>query len=202
MGHPAKSKPGQAGRQQGFSLLEAIMVVVVTLVLVALTAKSMLSARDNYNLSSAARQVASLAQLARTKAMARFTRFQVKVSTTGTTANTYRMEVCTSPNATTNACDAWDLDPLSADTPLPSGVTFSTSQITGKGAAGETPAAQATEMTFNSRGLLWDSPNKTPADVRCFYLQSRTLRRPMAVCSTMVGQTTVYRLYGTNWEKQ
>lgn len=196
------SAEGKAHRrnQRGFSLLEAIIIVVVTLVLVALTGKSMLSARDNYNLTTATRQVASVVQLARTRAMSHDTRYKVVIDTT---ARVYRMEVCNKNSANT-ACDSWSPDATSGSVPLPPTVDFSITtpvSVTAPPPGSGTTVTQATEMAFNSRGLLFDITANAPTDTRCFYIQGNN-KRPMAVCSTMVGQTNVFRLYNGNWQKQ
>lgn len=200
MPHTRGSKPSQDS-QGGFSLLEAIIIVVVTLILVALTGKAMFSARDNYNLTSAARQIASTAQLARTRAMARDTRFRLLVDTS---ARTYETKMC-NKNADGTACDSWSTADGTAPVMLPPRVEFSTStpvSIAAPPPGNGTTVTQAADMSYNSRGLLSDHSTGQPVDSRCVYLQGSNNSRPIAVCSTMVGQTAVFRLSGGNWTRQ
>jgi hypothetical protein len=196
---PSRAKSSRA--EAGFSLLEAILVVSVTLVLVALTGKAMFSALNNYKLSSSARNVAAAVQLARVKATARNNRFRVLTDTTGT-VHTFRIERCTGHDTSTNppGCSGWALDAQSADTALAGAVELSIVGITTTAPGDTSGPHQAAGMTFNSRGLLIGSDN-SPAENACFYLQ-RTGSRPMAVCTTMVGKTTIYRWSGATWQVQ
>jgi type II secretory pathway pseudopilin PulG len=196
-----RTEPGQGRWQGGFSLLEAVIVVAVTLVLVGLTGKAMFSARENYNLTTTARQIASLAQVARTRAMAGDTRFRVVVDAT---ARTYRTEKCSKNPAGTACVDPWPVAAGTAPVLLPPRVSFSTTSpvsISAPPPGNGTAVTQATEMTFNSRGLLFDSASGQPTDTRCFYIQGNS-KRPMAVCSTMMGQTSVFQLVGSEWKRQ
>jgi len=195
-----RTEPGQGRWQGGFSLLEAVIIVAVTLVLVGLTGKAMFSARDNYNVTGAARQIASLAQVARTRAMAGDTRFRLVIDTT---ARTYSAEMC-NKNTSGTGCDSWSVASGTAPTVLPPRVNFTTTtpiSIPAPPPGNGTAVTQATEMTFNSRGLLFDTASGQPTDTRCFYIQGNN-KRPMAICSTMTGQTSVFLLAGSNWQRQ
>ena len=195
-----RTEPGQGRWQGGFSLLEAVIIVAVTLVLVGLTGKAMFSARDNYNVTGAARQIASLAQVARTRAMAGDTRFRVVIDTT---ARAYSTEMC-NKNTSGTGCDSWSVARGTAPTLLPPRVNYSTTtpvSISAPPPGNGTAVSQATEMTFNSRGLLFDTTSGQPANTRCFYIQGNN-KRPMAVCSTMMGQTSVFQWVGSEWKRQ
>lgn len=195
-----RTEPGQGRWQGGFSLLEAIIVVAVTMVLVGLTGKAMFSARENYNLTTTARQIAALAQVARARAMAGDTRFRLVIDTT---ARTYSTERC-KKNTSGTGCDSWPVAPGTAPTQLPPRVNFSTTapvSISAPPPGNGTAVTQATEMTFNSRGLLFDTTSGQPTDTRCFYIQGNN-NRPMAVCSTMMGQTSVFQWVGSEWKRQ
>lgn len=181
-------------RQAGFSLLEAIIVVAITLILVAITSKAFLSVRNNYNVSATARQIASWAQVARGKATGRDTRYRVEVDATN---RVYRIQSCTARSGDT--CTTWTADAGTTDMPLPSGVTFSTSGISAA-PAGHSLTSANTTMVFNSRGLLVDDSGD-PLDSRCFFLQGST-NNPFAVCSNLPGRTATFRLSGTTWSAQ
>ena len=190
MRHPIRVKTeGTHGSQSGFSLIEVLIVVIIVMVLVAITAKSMGSLVANYRLSSAAREIAATAQMAKIKGTARDARYRVWINNT---ARTYRVEAF--PRG-----GSWTLDANAADMPLPTGVNFSTTGIS-SAPPGQT-TTQADEMSFNTRGLLIDTVTFAPTDGRCFYLQGNTTQ-PFAVCSTLTGKTTVYRLSGSTWEVQ
>lgn len=183
---------------RGFSLLEAIVVVAITMVLVALTAKAMFSALNNYNVASTARNISSAVQLARIKAAKSETRYRVTVTTT-----TFRTEACTAQDFSTNpaTCSAWDLDQGSSDMAFANGVVLATSGITTAAPNDTSGPNYGTDMTFNSRGLLWDTANKQTQNNSCFYLQGKGTRS-YAVCTTMVGKTTIYVLNGSTWATQ
>ena len=190
MRHPRSEKPdGRHGSQTGFSIIELIIVAVIIMVLVAIAAKSMGSAVRNYRLSGVARDVAATAQMAKMKGSARDARYRVRINTG---ARTYRVEAF--PRG-----GSWTLDTNAIDMPLPTGVNFSTTGIS-SAPPGQT-TTQAGEMSFNTRGLLIDTVTFAPTNGRCFYLQGNTAQ-PFAVCSTLTGKTTVYRLSGSTWEVQ
>lgn len=199
-----QSRSGHANRRlhRGFSLLEALIVVAVTLVLVAMASKGFLRAQYTYSINSAARQVGSVIQLARSKATARNNRYQVQIDTT---SGTYSLMYCSAQNltATPVTCDAYALDSPTAQTNLPAGVTFVVPAGVTVAPVGAGAPSQAANMTFNSRGLLIDNSSPTPIDLRCFYL-ARTGVKAMAVCTTLSGRTAIYALNaaGTGWNEQ
>ncbi len=180
--------------QRGFSLLEAIIVVAVTLVLTAMAAKGFQSIKNSYELNTATREIASLAQLARGRATGRATRFRVLIDTSD---RSFKMQSCTARS--TNTCTTWTDDTQSQSGVLPASVSFITS--------GVSPAPQGssvtypTDFTFNSRGLQVNDTG-VPVDNRCFYLQGQQVGRIMAVCTTLTGRTVVWRLSGSTWEQQ
>lgn len=184
-----------AGGQRGVSLPEVLIILAISMVMVALTSNSMQSAVNIYQVTRSCRQLSALAQLARTQAAGRATRYRVLIDAS---ARSYRMQFCSSSSGST--CTAWSADPYSGTVTLPPGVSFTASGIS------VVPPDQpsitlATEMTFNSMGLLYDESTNALADGRCFYLQASG-DRPRAVCSTMAGKTTVARLNGSTWESQ
>ncbi len=189
----------QHGEQSGFSVIELIVVVAITLVLAALTGKSMVSAVQNYRLSSAAQGLAATVHLAKMKATARDARYQVLVNTG---VGTYRIQRCLRPPPGSATPCTWQLDPGSDDIPLPPGVSFIAAAVA------PPPPGQSggpdTDMTFNSRGLLvvnTNAPTAATVNTRCFYVQGQS-DRIYAVCSSLAGKTTVYRQLGSAWEVQ
>jgi Tfp pilus assembly protein FimT len=182
--------------QRGITLPEVAIVVAMSMVMAALTSQSMQSAVNSYQMTRSCRQLAALAQMARIHAAGRATRYRLRIDATN---RRYLVEYCSSSSG--NICTAWTADPYTGQTQLPTGVSFTAAGI------GVTPPEQssvtlASEMTFNSLGLLYDESGHQLADGRCFYLQASSGDRPMAVCATMAGKTTMYRLYSGTWEVQ
>lgn len=175
--------------QRGFSVLELVVVVAITLVLVALTGKAMFSAVNAYRVSSSARQIASWVQVARMKATARDTRYRIITS-----GRTYSMQ------RYNRGSSAWEDDPGTVAITLPPGVNFSATTPVSLSTPPEgSTLSQATDMTFNSRGLLVN--NSGPIDRQCLYIQGQTTQ-PYAVCTTLPGRTTVYRWNGSVWQRE
>lgn len=180
--------------ENGFSLLEVIIVVAIIMVLVGLTLITMTSSVRNYRLSSAARQLAATVQMAKIKAMARDAQYRV-VADTSTTPHSFVVQF------RPRGAASFAPDPNSDRFTFPTSVRFDNSGISAA-PPGQT-TTQATEMGFNTRGLLVNLALTPPPPINgsCFYLQGNT-DRPLAVCSSLAGKTTVYRLYSGNWEAQ
>ena len=190
-------------RSGGFSLLELVIVVAITLVLATMAIPQFLTALNNYRINDAGRQLQALATLAHVKAAAQNTRYRVLIDTT---AGTYTLQNCTDDVTTrTNPCTTWGLDPTSAAITMPRSITFSTTGITtAPPVTCTTPpcttVTQAASMVFNSRGLLFDEAANAPANNRCFYLAG-TGARAVAVCSVLTGRSIVYaKTSSTTWQ--
>ena len=186
-------------RRAGFSLLEMIIVVVVTLVVAAIGIPKFLTLVNVYRINDSARRLQSIATLAHVKAAARNTRYQVSVVSGSTTS--YVLKYCQGnvllTSGCTTCCATWVTDATSATQILNGGVTFSTGSLTTAPPVASS-VAQASEMTFNSRGLLFDESANAPADNRCWYLAG-TNAKPMAVCTILTGRTLVYQYNGVDW---
>lgn len=179
--------------ERGFTMVELVIIIAISLVMVALTGKSMVSAVENFKVSTAARQVMASVQVAHLKAPANNTRFRVRIDAT---AGTWVLERCTAPCTDTTG---WSTDQGYVPITLPQNVRFSAAGITVI-PPDQSSVAQATEMTFNTMSMLCTGSGQ-PASGRCFYIQGSS-DRPMAVCSNMVGRTALYRLYNGVWELQ
>ena len=192
----AINRETRSANQRGITLPEVAIVLAISMVMAALTSQSMQSAVNSYQMTRSCRQLAALAQKAKILAAGRATRYRLRIDST---TRQYLVEYCSSSSGTN--CTAWTADPYTGQTQLPTGVSFTATGI------GVTPPEQASvtlasEMTFNSMGLLYDESSHQLADGRCFYLQASSGERPMAVCATMAGKITVYRLYSGTWEAQ
>lgn len=64
---------------------------------------------------------------------------------------------------------------------------------------GASAVTQATEVTFNSRGLLVDTSGNAIAS-KCFYLQGGG--QSWVTCTNLTGKTSLYRLSGSAWQQQ
>jgi len=192
----AINRETRLANQRGITLPEVAIVVAMSMVMAALTSQSMQSAVNVYQMTRSCRQLSALAQMSKIHAAGRATRYRLRIDATN---RQYLVEYCSSSSGTD--CTAWTADPYTGRTQLPTGVSFTAAGI------GVTPPEQgsvtlASEMTFNSMGLLYDESGHQLADGRCFYLQASSGERPMAVCATMAGKTTVYQLYSGTWEAQ
>ena len=192
MRHPMIDETeGPRSSQSGFGIIELIIVVVIILVLAGMAVKWMSPAIRSYRLSGTAFEIAATIRLARIKATTRDARYRV-VPNVG--ARTYRTELRVRGPST-----PWTLESGTTDYPLATGVNFDTTGISAAPPGQST--TQATEMVFNTRGLLINDSTNVPVDGRCFYLQGNT-DRPLAVCANLAGKVTVYRLFGSVWEVQ
>lgn len=146
-------------------------------------------------MNTASRQLAAMSQLAKIKATSRNTWYRLA---TNTGNRTYRLEVY-DRNVTPGV---WNVDPGNDWVTLPPGIQF----LSGLGIATPPPGhsgTPATEMAFNTRGLLvnWSAgppPTAAPLNSRCIYLVRMGVEgagvRPTAVCASLAGKTSVYRL--------
>lgn len=184
---PSANRPNLAP-ERGFSLIEAIVIVAISLILVAMTGKSMLDAMENFRVDTAARKIAALVQVAHLKAPARATRYRVAINTT---TNRYRLERYNS---------GWEADPGADWISMDTNVVFTTSGIS-VAPPEVTSVSQAAETTFNTGGMLCDTSSGTLINGACFYLKGNT-NRPAAICTNLVGRTQVYRLQNGAWNAQ
>jgi len=193
-------------RHKGFSLLEALIVVAITLVAAAIATPKLLGVMKQYRMTDSVRRLQALATAAHVKSSARNTRYQILV----VSSTTFKLQYCTdcvASRSASGACSAWALDESSALESLAAGITFSTSGLSSVDAPAivtcdTTPCAvsQASEMTFNSRGLLFDESASAPTASRCFYLAGTSVNS-MAVCTSLTGKTAIYSLSGSTWTR-
>lgn len=174
--------------ERGFSLIEAIVIVAISLILVAMTGKAMLDAMENFRVDTAARKIAALVQVAHMKAPARATRYRVAINTT---TNRFRLERYNS---------GWEADQGTDWVSMDTNVVFSTSGVS-VAPPEVTSVSQAAEATFNTGGMLCDTSSGALINGACFYLKGNT-NRPAAVCTNLVGRTQVYRLANGTWTAQ
>jgi prepilin-type N-terminal cleavage/methylation domain-containing protein len=191
------SKEWAIRSERGFSLLEMVIAVAITLILASFAVSNLLTFKAGYDYNTAARELAAVTQKARGAATSTDTRYRISVDLAN---GQYQMDACTTPNRPAKTCTAWTIAPDPGLIVLPPGVTLTTSGISSPPPGFGTSVTQAQYVVFNSRGIQIDDSGN-PVDARCVYLQGK-LKPPVAVCTSLSGRTGVYRLTGTVWNEQ
>jgi Tfp pilus assembly protein FimT len=185
------------GSRAGFSLLELIVVVSITIILATMTVSGFLTFKAGYDYNTTARQLAAVTQKARGAATSQDTRYRVNIDQAN---SRYQMERCSSPNRSTLNCDAWTMASDPGLIIIPRDVHLTTSGITSPPPGFGTGVSQSQYVIFNSRGIQVNSSGNT-VNASCVYLQG-SLKPPTAVCTTLAGRTGVYRFTGGVWVEQ
>lgn len=176
-----------ANRERGFSFVELFVVsAIVVLIIIAIPMVQNVS--QDYRIVSDARGIAAQLALARMRAAAEFTRAEVNFDTSN---NTYQVEVW---NKSTGAFVA-----EGGAQYLSQGDVFGYGTLTAA-AAGQSPMAQTTQITFNSRGFPVTSTGAlTSNDVIYFYNSYGSYG---AVSVSIAGEPEVWRYNGSAWVQQ
>lgn len=172
----------------GFSLLELIVVLLVTLILAAIAIPNLQSMMAAYRMTTAVRSVSSQIALARMRGASDFTRAQVNFNTA---ANTYQVEVWNKGSS------AFVVEGGTFN--LPTRVTFGYGGITAP-AGSQTSIAQTIPIAFNSRGIPIDSLGN-PISTAAIYLGDAAGNRYFAVSVTLSGQIQTWQYLGGGWVK-
>ena len=167
-------------RHRGFSLLEALMVVAIMLILLAIALPNIANMNATYRLDGTARGLSSLLQRAHFDAIADTTGYRVLVypSTAATDANSYKLQRRT-PSApfdlTTGGNYIDDGDAIA----IPSGINMTTS---------------ATEIATDTHAIFFNSSGDV-VDSAGDYISSDitiTLTNRLSTTSTVSISTTSY----------
>lgn len=208
--------PGTTNRSQGgFSLIELMVVVLITIIITGMAVTSIPRISNNFRISSDTRNISAQLSQARMVAAAQFTHARVYMKLD---SNSYRLEVWNKTNSCwqtygdTNNCT----QATSPITPLAWGDTFGFGSITAGPTAATTTIAQAPKCTpgvagaaagtainntacieFNSRSYPVDSTNTLVASDAIYLGNNSTTYSGVAV--SIIGQPTAYRYSGTGW---
>lgn len=196
-GGSVTSKQCAISSERGFSLLEMVIAVAITLILASFAVSNLLTFKAGYDYNTAARELAAVTQKARGAATSSDTRYRIAVDFANLQ---YQMDGCSVPNRPAKTCTTWTMATDPGLIVLPPGVSLTTSGISSPPPGFGTSVSQAQYVIFNSRGVQVDD-NGNPVDANCVYLQGK-LKPPVAVCTTLSGRTGVYRLTGTVWSEQ
>jgi prepilin-type N-terminal cleavage/methylation domain-containing protein len=172
-------------RQSGFSMLELLVVVSITLVLAAIGIPRVAAVVQNYRTVGDARSIASQFALARMRAASNFTRARLNFNLA---ANTYQLEVWNKTAA------AFQIE--GAVQSLSQGVTFGFGSIATP-AGSQSPIAQTTPITFNSRGITVDGSGNPTGNSAIYITNGNGLY--FAVTASLTGQTRAWEYNGTTW---
>ena len=200
-------------RQRGFTVLELILVMLVSIILTAVAAPKFLTIRNALRASGDIRNIADLTGQAKLRAASNFTHSRVYVDLSG---NTFQLQVWYKPGNSGSGCWVLDTDPtntcLTYSGSAPSGVTINLSQgdtfgygaLTSGPTAGQQPSiSQAAKcldnsgsainntacIVFNSRGVPIDGTTFSPIATGAFYLTNGTVVNGVTVSATGSIQT-------------
>lgn len=171
---------------QGFSLLELIVVLSITLIVIVMGFPLVNSALKNYQLSGSAKGIANQLSLAKMRASADFTKTRL---TFNLSQNSYQLETWK------KSASAFQVE--GGVLSLPPGVTFGYGAITTP-AGGQSTILQTTPITFNSRGIPIDSGG-VPVGNSAIYL-GNAIGHYWAVTASVSGHVKVWRYEGTAWK--
>jgi len=181
-------------RQHGFSLIELMAVLVVTLVLFAMALPSVMNVVRSYRLSGEARNISGQLALARMRAAAEFTQARLNVNVA---ANSYQIQMCTTKNAASGGCTTFTAE--GGTQYLSSGITFAFGTISTP-AGTQTTIAETTPILFNSRGIPIDATSLTPTANSALYLTNGN-GQWCAVTVSASGKVTIWQYAGSSWAK-
>jgi len=187
---PVASDP--TNRLRGFSLLELVMVVTISLILAAIMIPNATTFLRSYRSSSNARDIASQLALAKMSAAAGFTQTELNCTLTGTSC---QLEICTTKGAAVCTTYTNQGGPIT----LSQGMSFGYGSITT--AAGSQATLQNTSpIVFNSRSIPIDNTG-TPTGNDAIYLTD-SHGDTYAVSVYASGKVAVWRYVGSAWKSQ
>jgi prepilin-type N-terminal cleavage/methylation domain-containing protein len=211
--------------QRGFSLIELMIVVLITIIITGMAVTSIPRITNNFRISGDTRNISAQLSQARMVAAAQFTHARVYMKLD---SNSYRLEVWNKAGDATHTTGCWETygdiaanlctQATSPITPLGWGDTFGYGSITSGPTAATTTIAQAPKCTpgvagasagtainntacieFNSRSYPVDSTNTLVTSDAIYLGNNSTTYSGIAV--SIIGQPTAYGYSGTAWFK-
>jgi Tfp pilus assembly protein FimT len=198
--------------ERGFTLLEMMLVMFVSIVLTAIAVPNFLRIRDSLRASGDIRNIADLTGQAKLRAASNFTHARVYADLNG---NTLQLQVWYKPGNSGSGCWVSDVDStntcLTYSGSAPSGAVINLSQgdtlgygsLTTGPTAGQTTIGQAGQcldnsgtainntacIVFNSRGIPIDGTTFSPLGTDAFYLTNGTVVDGITISATGSLQT-------------
>ncbi|MBI4480452.1 MAG: prepilin-type N-terminal cleavage/methylation domain-containing protein [Acidobacteria bacterium] len=170
--------------QEGFSLIELMIVVAIALIIVAFAVPQITETVRNYRLAGDARNIKSEILLAKMRAAARFTRSRVRADFN---ARTYQTDIW---NKTTST---WDPVAVGAPQILSQGVSYGVAGMTNPPPDTQMVLGQAPECTAGDT----DDPGGggDMADTACIHFNSRGF--PVDASGAATAEGAIYITSGT-----
>ena len=196
--------------ERGFTMIEMLIVVLISIVLVGFAVPKFLTIRNSLRISGDVRSISELTAQAKLRAASDFTRARVYADLNG---NDFQLQVWNKANS----CWVWDADPtntcLTYPSGTPSGTVVNLSQGDTFGFGGLTVGptlGQATStfgqaaqclnnfgvaisntacIVFNSRGVPIDPTTLTPIATGAFYVTNGTVVDSVTVSAPASIQT-------------
>jgi len=197
---------GKRSNVAGFSLIEAMVVVVIVLIVAAMAIPQLNQMLNAYSVSSTAHSLAGMLNEAKIRAGSEFTLGRLNCTDrTSTAPASCQVEICTTKGANPGTCTTWTQD--HGAQPLPDFITFQTGNITAvPGDSGQTTPTETLQIYFNSRGVPIDvSGAPVPTTLSALYIRdtrSASDTQSYAVVVTLSGRTSIYSYQGGSWVQQ
>jgi prepilin-type N-terminal cleavage/methylation domain-containing protein len=198
--------------ERGFTLVEMMLVVIVSIILVAFTAPSYLTIRNSLRASGDLRSIADFTGQAKLRAASDFTHARVYANLSG---NTFELQNWYKAGNSGSGCWVEDSDPTntcitySGSAPsgavvnLSGGDTFGYGALTAGPTAGQTTIGQAGQcldnsgtaisntacIVFNSRGIPINGSTLAPVATDALYLTNGTVVDGITISATGSLQT-------------
>jgi len=185
-------KTGRRKFENGFSLVELAIVVVIILLIVSLALPSAISSMRAYRASADARAIAAQLALTKMRAANAFTQARLNCDTT---AKTCRVETCTSKGAGT--CNTFTAEGETIN--LSIGSSFSFGSITTP-AGSQTSIQNSTQILFNSRSVPVDSTGAVTGNYAVYVTNQSGNQYAVTIYAS--GRVAVWRYGNGAWHAQ
>lgn len=209
---PSNTEPTHNRIERGFTMIEMLLVVSISIILVAFTAPKYLTIRNALRASGDVRSIADVTAQAKLRAASDFTHARVYADLNG---NTFQLEVWYKAGNSGNGCWVVDSDPtntcISFSSSAPSGAvvnlspgdTFGYGTLSAGPTTGQTTIGQAGQcydnsgtaisntacIVFNSRGIPINGSTLAPVATDAFYLTNGTVVDGITISATGSLQT-------------